>query len=542
MNKMKLSSISKNLIVVFFAITVFYGCASIQQPQGGPRDTTPPKILKMLPENKTVNFKAEKVVIEFDEYYRIDNEFKEFSVSPEMPRPPVLKKKGKKLEITFPDSLENNTTYTLNFGKAIVDVNEGNVVKNLTYVFATGAHLDSLTIKGRVTNSFTGLPELDAIAFILPLNKDTLLGKKKPSIYTTTDSSGNYTLSNLRKDTYKVYAIKDKNADKIYQQSSDEIGFIKDSVVLSNNLDSMNMKVFKERATQFRIIDKKLGADGVISFTFNQKLKKPEVVVLEPPVLDVSKKIRFSKTNDSLKVWLTDLSFDSTKISIRDEGKLLQTTTLTRGKKETYLRNLMITDNVEGNNLNPNRPLKISVNLPIESADPKKIILLEDSIPVTDFKLEKDSVDFLSYYIRYPWKQKKEYNLKLSAGTFTAIFNTKNKDFTSIFKLFGKDNYGTLKVKVITPEKDKSYILDVVNENKIVINSLNIRQDTSVNFTNYKSGKYFIRITYDTNKNGIWDTGNVALRLQPEKIWDEPKELSIKPMWERNETINIPKE
>jgi uncharacterized protein (DUF2141 family) len=542
MNKMKLSSISKNLIVIFFAITVFYGCASIQQPQGGPRDTTPPKILKMLPENKMVNFKAEKVVIEFDEYYRIDNEFKEFSVSPEMPRPPVLKKKGKKLEITFPDSLENNTTYTLNFGKAIVDVNEGNVVKNLTYVFATGAHLDSLTIKGRVTNSFTGLPELDAIAFILPLNKDTLLGKKKPSIYTTTDSSGNYTLSNLRKDTYKVYAIKDKNADKIYQQSSDEIGFIKDSVVLTNNLDSMNMKVFKERATQFRIIDKKLGADGVISFTFNQKLKKPEVVVLEPPTLDVSKKIRFSKTNDSLKVWLTDLSFDSTKISIRDEGKLLQTTTLTRGKKETYLRNLMITDNVEGNNLNPNRSLKISVNLPIESADPKKIILLEDSIPVTDFKLEKDSVDFLSYYIRYPWKQKKEYNLKLSAGTFTAIFNTKNKDFTSIFKLFGKDNYGTLKVKVVTPEKDKSYILDVVNENKIVINSLNIRQDTSVNFTNYKSGKYFIRITYDTNKNGIWDTGNVALRLQPEKIWDEPKELSIKPMWERNETINIPKE
>jgi uncharacterized protein (DUF2141 family) len=542
MTKNKISPFLKNFTAIFCLTAAFCGCASIKQPEGGPRDTTPPKILKMFPEDKTVNFKAEKLTIEFDEYFKIENEYKEFSVSPEMRKPPVLKKKGKKLEITFPDSLETNTTYTLNFGKAIADVNEGNIVKNLTYVFATGPQLDSLSIRGRVTNSLTGEPELDAVAFILPLSKDTLLGKGKPSIYTTTDSSGNYSLNNLRKDTYKIYSIKEKNGDKIYQQSTDEIGFIKDSVLLTANLDSMNMKVFKERATQFRIIDKKLGNDGVISLIFNQKLKSPEVIVLEPSALDVSKKFRFSPTKDSLKVWLTDLSFDSTKISIKDEGKLLQTTTLTRGKKETYLRSLVVNTNLEGNVLNPHKPLKINFNLPIESADASKVVLLEDSVEIENFTLIKDSTDFLSYTLKYPWKPKKTYDLKLTAGAFIAIFNTKNKEYPSTFTVAGKDNYGTLKAKIVTTEKDKNYILQVVDGNKQVINTLLIKQDTAVNFTNYKAGKYFIRITYDSNKNGVWDTGNVSKGLQPEKIWDVPKELSIKPLWERNETITIPKE
>jgi uncharacterized protein (DUF2141 family) len=275
---------------------------------------------------------------------------------------------------------------------------------------------------------------------------------------------------------------------------------------------------------------------------FNQKLKSPEVIVLEPSALDVSKKFRFSPTKDSLKVWLTDLSFDSTKISIKDEGKLLQTTTLTRGKKETYLRSLVVNTNLEGNVLNPHKPLKINFNLPIESADASKVVLLEDSVEIENFTLIKDSTDFLSYTLKYPWKPKKTYDLKLTAGAFIAIFNTKNKEYPSTFTVAGKDNYGTLKAKIVTTEKDKNYILQVVDGNKQVINTLLIKQDTAVNFTNYKAGKYFIRITYDSNKNGVWDTGNVSKGLQPEKIWDVPKELSIKPLWERNETITIPKE
>ena len=533
---------SSNFFIVLVISVLLYGCASIQQPQGGPKDTEPPKILKMTPKNLMVNFTAPKIVIEFDEYFKIQNEFKEFSVSPEMEKPPVLKPKGKRLEISLQDTLEKNTTYTLNFGKAIVDVNEGNVLKNFTYVFSTGPQLDSLSIKGKVTNSVTGLPELDALVFIFPLKRDTLFGKYKPSIFTTTDSSGNYALNNLRKDTYKIYAIKEKGGDKIYQQASDEVAFLKDSVVLDKVMDNVNLSLFKENADVFRVLDKRLNADGSMSFAFNQRLKKPEVTITDPPTLDATKLFKFSRNNDSLKVWLKDLSFDSTKIAIKDQGKLLQTINITRGKKETYTRTLSAVDNIENKLLNPNIPLKLSFNFPLESTDLSKISLLEDSVARTGFTLAKDSADLLSYHLKYPWKQKRTYEVKFEAGAATAIFNTKNKEFIKTFQLASKDDYGTLIVKIVPPEPNKSYILEVVDGNKNVANTLVVSRDTTVRFSNYKAGKYWLRITYDSNKNGIWDTGNVKLGLQPEKIWNEPKELSIRALWERNETVTIPKE
>lgn len=127
----------KNLAVISTLLLLF-SCASIQTPQGGPKDTTPPKVLSMTPKNQTRNFNAKKIVIEFDEYFNLKDEFKEFSISPDQEKAPELKKRGKRLEINLQDSLEKNTTYTLNFGKSVADVNEGNVVKNLSYVFFYG--------------------------------------------------------------------------------------------------------------------------------------------------------------------------------------------------------------------------------------------------------------------------------------------------------------------------------------------------------------------------------------------------------------------
>jgi len=525
-------------------IALIYGCASIRTPEGGPKDTKPPKVLKMEPKNLTTNFKAKKITIEFDEYFKLQNEFKEFSISPEQERPPILKGSNtKKIEITLQDSLEKNTTYTLNFGKSIADITEGNVLKNFTYVFATGPTLDSLSISGNVKNALTGQPEIETIVFILPLSRDTLFGKKKPAIYTATDSSGNYKLNNLKKDTYKIYALREKGGDKIYQQNSDEVGFIKTPLVLDKNLDSVNLTVFKELASDFRILDRKLNGDGSISMNFNQQLRKPEITIIEPANIDANKKVRFNKMNDSVKIWLNDLSFDSIKVAIKDEGKGLDTIKFTRGKKDTYTRNIQAGDNLEGNLLNPYQDLKLHFNFPIDKIDATKITLLEDSIPRTGLTLVKDSSDFLTYSFKYPWKTKEEYILKLGDGALTGIFNSKNKDITKTFKLGNDDDYGTLILNVEVPDTTKNYVLQVVNEKKeVVISSERIYKNTTVTFSKYRAGIYFARIVYDENKNGIWDTGNVKQGFQPEKIWYAPLELSIKANWDRKEKLIIPKE
>ena len=531
----------KNLVVMLTLLLLF-GCASMQTPQGGPKDTTPPKVLSMIPKNQTRNFNAKKIVIEFDEYFNLKDEFKEFSISPDQEKAPELKKRGKKLEINLQDSLEKNTTYTLNFGKSVADVNEGNVVKNLSYVFSTGPEIDSLSLSGKVINSLSDEAEKDVTVFILPIERDTTFGKKRPSIYTTTDSAGTYKLNNLRKGTYKIYALKESSGggDKIYQQISDEIGFVKDPIVIDKNLENVDLQIFKELAPEFRVLERKLNNDGSILITFNQQLKSPKITVTEPAALDAGKKVFFNKTNDTTKIWLNEMNFDSVKVAINDQGKLLQTLNFTRGKKDTYTRDVIINDNLIGGKLNPYQQLTLIFPFPVTAADPAKIILLEDSVKRTTFELVKDSVDFLKYYVKYPWKNKKNYDLKLGAGAFTAIFNAKNKDINKRFTLESTDAYTTLVLNVTVPDTSKSYVVQFLNEKKDIIKSFPIAKNSKITFSKYPAGKYMIRVIYDENKNGIWDTGNVKEGFQPEKVWYLKALMDLKPNWEREDPLAIP--
>lgn len=523
--KLHLFPIFKSLV---FILACIYGCASMRQPEGGPIDKTPPKVLKMEPANLTTNFNAKKIVITFDEYFNVQNESREFSISPEQERPPLLKKDLKKLEIIFQDSLEKNTTYALNFGNAIADVNESNVLKNLTYAFSTGPLLDSLSIRGRVTNSLTGKPVLDATVFIIPLSRDSIFGKKKASISTSTDSSGLYSLNNLKKDTYKIYALKENGGDKIYQQRSDEIGFIKEPIGLTKNLDSINLGIFKELPQEFRILDRKFNTDGSINMIFNQKLIKPEITILNNNSVNDSKLIQFSKTNDSLKMWLQDLTFDSIKVELKSNGKPLDTVQFNRDKKDTYTRILQQTDNLESAVLNPYRPLKFTFNFPIEKIDLTKIKLTEDTISRSNFSMAKDSTNLLIYSFNYPWKKKANYTITFDEGAITGIFGIKNKAIRKTLKLGSADDYGSFILKVEVPDTSKSYVLEILNDRKQVISSEVITKNRSITYSNYKVGSYFTRIIYDENKNGIWDTGSLKLGTQPEYIWNHPEERTVR--------------
>lgn len=531
----------RNLLVIVTSL-LFSGCASMQTPQGGPKDTTPPKILSMTPKNQTRNFNAKKITIEFDEYFKLVDESKEFSISPEQERAPILKVRSKRLEIELQDSLEKNTTYTLNFGKAVADINESNVVKNLSYVFSTGNEIDSLSISGNVKSSLNDEAEKDVTVLIFPIERDTLFGKKRPSIYTLTDSSGNYKLNNLRAGSYKIYAIKESSGggDKIYQQVSDEVGFLKDPIKVDKNLENINLQVFKEVASDFRVLDRKLANDGIITIISNQQLKNPKITVTDPPKVDVGKYVHFSKTNDTAKVWLTDFGFDSVKVAIQSDGKSLQTLNFNRGRKDTYVRDVTITDNAGSGKLNPFQTYTLTFPFPITSADATKITLLEDSVKRTSFQLVKDSTDFLRYYLRYPWKQKRTYDIKFAAGTFTAIFNAKNKEINKTFKLETTDSYTTLVYNVSVPDSSKNYIVQFLSEKKDIIKSFPIKRNTKLRFANYPAGKYMIRVIYDENRNEIWDTGNVKLGTQPEKVWYLKALLDLKPNWEREDPLAIP--
>ncbi len=530
-------------VICIFVLFIIAGCASVQAPTGGPKDIEPPKLVNVTPKNLTTNFNAKKIKFVFDEYIKLQNEFREITYSPEIESIPLIKQSGKEIEITFEEALLPNSTYTINFGNAIVDVNEGNILKNFTYVFSTGPVLDSLSISGKVINSFSSLPEKDILVFIIPFAQDSTFGKKKPAIFTRTDTSGNYSLKNLREDTYSIYALQDKNADRLYQQGIEEIGFIENPIKLDKDIDSINFNLFLEKPLAFRNLEKKINPDGTIFLTFNRGINNPFIKIINPPSADAGKIISFSKTLDTAKIWVKELTFDSLRIAINEQDTLLQSLSISRGKRDTYSSNLTPIYHLEdGIKVNPNSPLKLEFTLPIIGISKDKIILKEDSTTRTNFTIDYDSLNNQNVLINYNWKDKAKYELILNEGAVKSLYNYSNKSTSKRFEKATTKDYGRLDVtfKIGDTTKKIGYLIEMIDQNKDLIQSTYITKDTTIIYNNKKVGKYFIRIVYDSNNNRSWDTGSLKERRYPEKIWYDPRSFTIRTNWEVKETILIP--
>ncbi len=534
----------KPIIQTLFLVSLLIcACASLQQPQGGPKDTEPPTVLEESPKNLSRNFKGSRIEITFDEFFKLSNEYTEISMSPTLEIAPTYKIKQKTLQIIFKDTLENNTTYTINFGKAIQDVNESNVLKNYSFVFATGPTLDSLQIKGHVISSVDNKPVLDATVFIFPLARDTLFGKKKPSLFTTTDSSGNFSLKNLREDYYTIYALKEAGGDRIYNSPNEDIAFLNDPIHLNKDTSGIVLKLFKEVPETFRVLDRKIEPDGKISMFFNKPIKKPSITFIDAPSVK-DPIIDFSDQGDTARVWLREMTFDSIKVVVNSDDKPLDTITFRRGKNETYQRNILFNNNLSAEKIRPGNTLDLTFNLPIANINNSKVTLLEDSVSKNGLIFKKTPNSERIYQVIYPWKTKKRYTIKFDENAVKDIYGTGNKPLKIDFELDEAENYGTLSLNITKEDSLKNYIVQLlIDKNNALYKEFPVTKNTTtIVFNNIPTNKYIVKVIEDRNNNGEYDSGNVRLKIQPEKTYIFDKEIVTRANWDREEKFVIPKD
>src|SRR5262249_47036047 len=148
---------------------------------------------------------------------------------------PVVEPHLKTVVIRLKDTLQPNTTYSLNFGKAIKDVDEGNINKNFTYIFSTGPTFDSLTLSGKVIIAETGKPDSTLIVMLHQHGDDSAVVKEKPRYIARLDSSGNFTFRNLPHGTFYIYALDDQSGQHKYLSESQIFAFADSAVVLDTN-------------------------------------------------------------------------------------------------------------------------------------------------------------------------------------------------------------------------------------------------------------------------------------------------------------------
>jgi hypothetical protein len=540
----KRASLFIKKILPFFAVFLIFGCASKMNPQGGPRDHTPPKLLKATPPNMTRNFKSKVIQLEFDEFIKLTNIYQEITMSPTPAKLPEYNLRKKNIVINLKDTLEKNTTYVINFGKAIADVTEGNILKNFTYVFSTGSHIDSLSISGSVINTLTQEREKDATVMLFTLKQDSLLfGKKKPTIYTTTDTAGNFTLNNLHPDDYRIYALKETAPNKIYDKDNELIAFLKKNVHLTKDTSNVQLRLFKQVPQKFRLVDRRVDLDGKMFFTFNKPLDNPSLKIIYPPGFDKQKIVDISKTKDTAILYMRNMDFDSIRVAVLDNNKPLDTTALRKGKKESFTRALSFQFNISNDlKLKPSTELTLKANFPIETYDASLISIKEDSTDVSNFNLVRDTANLKLFNILYRWKQNATYSLTVNENAFTDIYGDKNKRALRRFQLDRPENYSLLTLKVTVPDTGKQYIVQVLNDKKEILRSDIIHKNTSIAYKNYLTGKYQVRVIYDENKNGKWDSGNVKQKIQPENIWVNETIITLRPNWEQETPVAIPKE
>ncbi|MFD1258976.1 Ig-like domain-containing protein [Mucilaginibacter terrae] len=516
----------------------------MQRPQGGPRDRTPPKLLKAFPENKTRRFSSKQIQLDFDEYFKLSSPYTEVSISPAFEKQPEYLTKGRSLFIKLNDSLQKNTTYVFNFGKAIADVNESNLLKNFTYVFSTGDQIDSLSITGKVNNTITAQPEKEATVMIFPAKQDSaLFGKKKPAYYTTTDSSGNFALNNLHDGDYTIYALKEQSPDKIYNSDTELIAFLKQPVKLQNDVTGIELNLFKQVPDKFRVSSKRFDSDGKVTLIFNKPLTSPSIKINYPSTSDEQKFVDFSKTRDTALIYLKNMDFDSLSVAIADQNKFIDTVALRKGKNESFKRNLGISYNINiDNKLRPGADLLLTANFPLETFDISKIKLLEDSVAINNLAIIKDANNPKKLSIKHRWKQATRYELSFAEDALTDIYGDKNKELNKRFLIDKTENYGTLTLKITVPDTSKNYIVEIQDGKKVTLQTDVIKGNKSVVYKNFFTGKYNIKVTYDTNKNGKGDSGNVRTKAYAEKSWYSDKEITLRANWEMEEPLVIPKE
>jgi hypothetical protein len=513
----------------FIGLLFLFACAQQVAPTGGAKDEMPPRILESEPENQSVNFKAERIEIQFDEFVRLNRLNEQLITSPPLEYNLLTSIRGKTLRMEIQDTLKENTTYVFNFGNAIVDIRENNPIENYTYVFSTGDYIDSNQVSGRLINAFQGEYVKNALVMAYKVNdalRDSTPYLKKPDYLALTDDYGNFKLDYMQSGEYKLFALKEDNDNYVFDLLSEEIGFLDQYVNTADTLDSLNIYLFKEdHETQFIKEQKESGPSTqlifnlpVDSFAFSTKLV--DSLDLLP------KKVFYSKQKDTIELWWPEIKMRFPLIIQADT--LLDTIQVAIDTlKEGKLSPLRVKQ------FGPHRyfaPSKISFSQPIMSFDTAKIKLFDaDSLQIP-YSIDS-TANGNEWLMNFEREEEAKYTVVFDSASFTDIYGFALDSTAFGFTMDGSDAYGSLAVNIKSDFQDQ-LILHLLDQRKKLLRKV-VLKDNSHLFEHLKAGEYKLKLIIDRNGNCQWDTGNYIEGLQPEKVINYEGEIRIRNRWDK---------
>ncbi|WP_298504161.1 Ig-like domain-containing protein [uncultured Maribacter sp.] len=531
------------LAYFFFAIIIaaFYQCARRGSPTGGPKDIEAPILVKAEPENMSINFSENKIRLYFNEYIKLKDVQEQLIISPPLKYIPDLSPQGgasKYVEITIKDTLKENTTYTLNFGESIVDNNEGNPNRFLTYVFSTGTYIDSLEVKGVVKDAFNKDADTFISVMLYEIDSaytDSTIFKRPPNYITNTlDSTIIFNLKNLKKGKYALFALKDEAKNHVFDQNTDKIGFIKDTITIPT--DSIFLLTLFKEVPNFSMAVPSLMSKNKITFGY---FGDGENSIIKPiSVIPDSVQTMFQKEpkKDSINFWFTPYEMDSLLFTVTNEKYKTLDTFKIKNRKIAQ-DTLVLSANHRGN-INFNDSFLLVGNTPLISMDSSKIKMMDkDSLPVK-FSATLDTLEnaLAIDFIKNP---EESYLIDVLPGAITDFFNSTNDSLTVGLKTRSYADFGNLRLSIEGNNLEFPLIVQLTNENGEVQREIYALESQVFEFNHLKPAKYLARVLFDTNANKKWDTGNYLLQIEPEKVSYYPVPIEVRANWELEQTFTV---
>ncbi len=492
-------------------------CAKRGRPSGGPKDVDAPVIIKSTPENLSTNFIGKEITIYFDEYVKVKNLQKQLIISPPMDPEPTVTPMGtasKYINITINDTLDDNTTYAFNFGQSIVDNNEENPYEYYRYVFSTGAFIDSLSVKGQILDAEDKSPETFVSVMLYEKDStytDSIVFKEKPKYITNTlDSISTFSIDNIKPGDYKLIALKEDNGNFTFQQDRDKIGFTEGFITVPTK-ENYILKLFKE-VTNFDVNRPRQVAGQKIAFGFEGDYKTMEIEMLGKLPDGFKSRITKDPSTDTLYYWYTPkIELDSTQFIVRNKTF---TDTL-KHRFRTIEKDTLTIKTLSSGTLRFDEDFKVSGTIPFVKLDKKKIKIMDkDSLDVP-FETSYDALEN-SYRFQFQKQQSQKYIVKLLPGALEDFFGNINDtlDYKARTKTFA--DYSDLRINL----SNAIYPLIIqLLDQKGEVKYEQYTEDQSIfDFKFIAPVPYYLRVVFDANGNGKWDSGNFLKGIQPERI------------------------
>ena len=585
-----------HLAIIIAATQLFWYCANVGMPTGGPEDEAPPVVVRSIPEANALNYQKKEIFIEFDELIKLKDYRTKFIVSPPVNEQPTVEERGNRVLITFEEDLQPNTTYTLDFADAIVDNNEGNVLENYSFSFSTGEYIDSLQVSGNLYDADDLSPSEGVLIFLHNNLNDTAIQKLVPIRMAKTNAQGRFNIRNVSPGKYRIYALDDANRNYKFDQPGEmmawsdifvEPGFEyrqfadtiridsleTDSIEYYEKLvytpDSIQLFKFQHDYKEQYLLSEERKERAKLTYYFNRPLEENAKLRLtgKESLNDVFIMDRSIK-NDTVTFWIADSTYynqDSLSVSLsylmKDslDNPFMQTDTIAMyapfEKKEKKKKKRKKDDEPEPiptiklknikSNVDVFGQFRFSLPAPAIHFNRKafKLYNHKDTIPEeeTDFELIHDNKSILNYSIKNKWEPGVKYEMIVDSAAIEDIYGLMNDSINSQFTVKPLDSYGKMFIQIKEPHE--SWLVQVLNRKETVVQQTYITNKSGkIGFRYLNPGEYMLRIVVDENRNGKWDSGNYFERFQPEELIYYPSKINVRKNWEVDQEIWDPRQ